>query len=239
VVAKSIAGLEIYQLTITKKRNPSKGESMPLSKKKCVYITARMHAAETHGSFIMQHLIYELTRFPEKYDNLLSSYVIKLVPMINTDGVTIGNSRSSLVGLDLNRRWSEPHATIHPEIYFLKLAMEQQAKSEQGISVFCDLHGHNRRDNCFFYGCNKASDEGMLSWTKTRLLPKIFASIEPIFNYSHCRFKQDKFKLNTARVVVWNEMRVTNSFTLETSMYGKRSNQANEKTEALQESDLK
>ena len=61
----------------------------------------------------------------------------------------------------------------------------------------------------------------MLSWTKTRLLPKIFASVEQIFDYKSCRFKQDKYKLSTARVVVWNEMKVTNSFTLETSMYSK------------------
>lgn len=71
------------------------------------------------------------------------------------------------------------------------------------------------------YGCNKAANEGMLSWTKTRLLPKIFAANEPIFCYPSCRFNQDKEKLNTARVVVWNEMGVFNSFTLETSMYGK------------------
>ena len=61
----------------------------------------------------------------------------------------------------------------------------------------------------------------MLSWTKTRLLPKIFASEEVIFDFQSCRFKQDRYKLNTARVVVWNEMKVTNSFTLETSMYAK------------------
>ena len=61
----------------------------------------------------------------------------------------------------------------------------------------------------------------MLSWTKTRLLPKIFASVEQIFDFKSCRFKQDKYKLSTARVVVWNEMKVTNSFTLETSMFAK------------------
>ena len=64
----------------------------------------------------------------------------------------------------------------------------------------------------------------MLSWTKTRLLPKIFAQIEEIFDYKNCRFKQDKYKLNTARVVVWNEMKVTNSFTLETSQFAKSIN---------------
>lgn len=40
--------------------------------------------------------------------------------MLNPDGVVIGNSRSSLAGLDLNRRWSDPNPIMHPEIYLMK-----------------------------------------------------------------------------------------------------------------------
>lgn len=47
--------------------------------------------------------------------------------MINPDGVIIGNSRCSLAGVDLNRRWGDPSATMHPEIYFLKKAMERDS----------------------------------------------------------------------------------------------------------------
>lgn len=129
--------------------------------------------------------------------------------MINVDGVTIGNSRSSFVGADLNRRWANPHCIAHPEIHFLKASMMEYNKQECSggrIMIFCDLHGHNKKENCFFYGCNKAVDEGMVSWTKTRLLPKIFAKNEKIFEYKYCRFHQKIYKLSTARVVVWNEM---------------------------------
>jgi len=170
----------------------------------------------------MKFLMHDLILNSEKYDKILSNYVIKLVPMINPDGVVIGNSRSSLTGIDLNRRWSDPNATMHPEIYFLKNHMKLIEKQCAGISIFCDLHGHNKQLNTFIYGCNKAPNEGILSWTKTRLLPKIIASIEPIFDFKHCQFSQEKQKYNTARVVVWNEMKVTNSFTLETSMFGKK-----------------
>lgn len=90
------------------------------------------------------------------------------------------------------------------------------------------MHGHNKKENCFFYGCSKASEEVMVSWTKTRILPKIFASNEPIFDYNSCRFSETKDKLTTARVVVWNEMKVTNSFTLEISMFGKSNQRANQ-----------
>ena len=108
--------------------------------------------------------------------------------MINPDGVVIGNSRCSLAGLDLNRRWSDPNPIMHPEIYLLKNNMTLCESQSGGISIFCDLHGHNKQMNAFIYGCNKAPNEGLLSWTKTRLLPKILASIEPIFDFNKCIF---------------------------------------------------
>ena len=165
--------------------------------------------------------MFELVKNSEKYEKLLSSHVIKLVPMINPDGVVLGNARCSLAGLDLNRRWSEPSPVMHPEIYFLKKQLQTTERAHKCIAIFCDLHGHNKMLNTFIYGCNKPPNEGLLSWTKTRLLPKIIGSNEPLFDFKHCVFSQEKLKYNTARVVVWNEFRVMNSFTLETSMYGK------------------
>ena len=214
-----MGGLNIYQITLTKRREAG---SIKHKKKKIIYIQARLHAAETHGSFIMRYLIHELTHNYEKYDELLNNNIIKLIPMVNPDGVVIGNARSSLAGVDLNRRWGNPNATLHPELFFLKKSIKATMNQSSGIRVFCDLHGHNRQFNCFFYGSNKAPDEGLLSWTKTRLLPKIFGKLEPIFDYNMCKFSTEKTKYYTARVVMWNEFKVANSFTLETSMYAQK-----------------
>lgn len=96
---------------------------MKYKKKKIIYIQARLHAAETHGSLIMQNIMLEFATNYDKYDKLLNTFIVKLVPMINPDGVVIGNSRCSLAGLDLNRRWSEPNPILHPEIYYLKTNM--------------------------------------------------------------------------------------------------------------------
>ena len=137
--------------------------------------------------------------------------------MLNPAGVVLGNARSSLAGCDLNRRWGDPNYSVHPELFFLKQCMQKASQKSNGISLFVDLHGHNKDFNCFFYGCNKAPSEGLISWTKTRLLPKIFETYEPVLNYSKCKFSQNLNKYNTGRVVVWNELNVTSSFTLETS----------------------
>ena len=71
----------------------------------------------------MSTIIQELSENFEKYDEILNSNILRLIPMINPDGVIIGNSRSSLAGVDLNRRWCNPSATLHPELYFLKNIM--------------------------------------------------------------------------------------------------------------------
>ena len=57
----------------------------------------------------MRYIIKELTTNLKKYESLLANNIIRLVPMLNPDGVVIGNSRSSLAGVDLNRRWSNPN----------------------------------------------------------------------------------------------------------------------------------
>lgn len=41
-----------------------------------------------------------------------------------------------------------------------------------------------------------------------------------MLNYKGCRFKVEKCKLSTSRVVCWDELKITNSFTLENSFYG-------------------
>jgi len=126
----------------------------------------------------MSKIIEELTSNYHKYDSILNTNIIKIIPMINPDGVVLGNSRSSLAGVDLNRRWGNPNPIMHPEIYFLKETMRATSQQSAGITIFCDLHGHNKQQNCFFYGCNKAPNEGLLSWTKTRLLPKIYDTFD-------------------------------------------------------------
>jgi murein tripeptide amidase MpaA len=74
-----------------------------ISLRKAVILTARVHPGETNSSFIIQGIIDFLTG-PEKAAKILrNTYVFKIVPMLNPDGVIVGNYRCSLSGLDLNR----------------------------------------------------------------------------------------------------------------------------------------
>jgi len=53
-----------------------------------------------------------------------------------------------------------------------------------------------------------------------RLLPRILARKCRFFNLSECHFRVTEDKKNTARVVAWRELKISNSFTLETSFFG-------------------
>ena len=103
----------------------------------------------------MRGLLYFLTDPAcEEAKLLRDNFVFKVIPMLNPDGVINGNYRSSLAGCDLNRRWKNPSKILHPTIFHAKRLIKQ-VHEERGLVLFCDLHGHSRKQNVFMYGCNK------------------------------------------------------------------------------------
>lgn len=214
-LCSTVLGLPVHLVTITAGRNTG----LPIVKRKGVVITARVHPGETVGSIIMERVISYLLSSSREAEALRSLYVFKLVPMLNPDGVVLGNYRSCVSGEDLNRRWEHPISPEHNPILYTKRMMEKFRK-ERDIVMFCDLHGHSKKHNSFIYGCNTAPHEGFASWTKVRLFPRVFARRTPLFSYKDCRFRIEPDKLGTGRVVVWKELGITNSFTLETSFHG-------------------
>jgi len=105
----------------------SKGEMLTITDSNCteeednakkgVIITARIHPGESNGSYIMKGVLDYLTD-PDSLEVhlLLKTFVFKIVPMVNIDGVSAGNYRGSLSGMDLNRKWKAPNPLIFPEL---------------------------------------------------------------------------------------------------------------------------
>ena len=56
---------------------------------------------------------------------MLNNFIIKVVPMVNIDGVVHGNSRAELSGCDSNRKWADPHKIYQPVIYNIRKAIEK------------------------------------------------------------------------------------------------------------------
>jgi len=51
-------------------------------------------------------------------------------------------------------------------------------------------------------------------------LPKVLAQIAPAFSFANCSFAVEKSKESTARVVVWRQIGVVRSYTMESSYCG-------------------
>jgi len=170
-----------------------------------VVISARVHPGESPGSFICEGLIKKLLEFPQP----ITYYI---VPMLNPDGVVAGNSRTSLAGVDLNRRWGQAVLSkdLHPPIYALKNLLKKVRPL-----AFIDLHAHTKAFHSFFYGNSGTKYDPLI-----RLLPKYLSKQDPMYSYANSDFKVNKDRENTGRVVGLRELGILYSYTLETSFFG-------------------
>jgi len=178
-------------------------------------ISARVHPGESNASWMMAGLLEAFTADTEPARRLRRTLMLKIVPMLNPDGVVLGNYRCSAVGVDLNRQWHEPHETKMPTIHALKRLLRGLVGTEQ-LLLFCDLHGHSRKRNIFAYGCESLRGPTRL---RERLFPRLLADCHH-FSLGGCSFKVLKSKETTGRVVVWRQFATPHSFTLEASFCG-------------------
>lgn len=51
--------------------------------------------------------------------------IIKVVPMMNPDGVILGNYRTGVAGRDLNRRFKLTDKTLFPTVYAMKQLVKE------------------------------------------------------------------------------------------------------------------
>lgn len=112
--------------------------------KKGIVITARVHPGEAQASWIWQGLIEFLISDDPEAVAIRKQFIVKIIPMLNPDGVIYGNYRCSLLGFDLNRRWVDPSRYYEPWIYYTKKLISV-FKEERDIQLYWDIHGHSRK----------------------------------------------------------------------------------------------
>ena len=82
---------------------------------------------------------------------LKENVVLKVVPMLNPDGVMLGNYRTGIMGEDFNRKFNTGKREFLPEIFLLK-KLVANCKKQGKVLMFIDLHGHSVLKNSFIYG---------------------------------------------------------------------------------------
>ncbi|KAG7473237.1 hypothetical protein MATL_G00093530 [Megalops atlanticus] len=201
-----------------------------LRKRPCVVLTGRVHPGESNASWVMKGTLDFLCSSDPVAESLREAYIFKIVPMLNPDGVINGTHRCSLNGGDLNRQWIKPDPILSPTIYHTKGLLYYLNSIGRAPLVFCDYHGHSRKKNVFLYGCSVKEtlwQAGSPVNTATlkedpghRTIPKTLDRIAPAFSFNSCSYLVEKSRAATARVVVWREMGVAKSYTMESTYNG-------------------
>ncbi|BES99313.1 Zinc carboxypeptidase [Nesidiocoris tenuis] len=215
LLCKSLAGNNIYYLTVTD--NSTDDIQEPKPKKKAVVMTARVHPGESPASWMMKGVIDFITGDSLQAKELREKFIFKLVPMLNPDGVIVGNNRCSLSGRDLNRQYRTVIRETYPSVWYTKVLIKRLIE-ECGVAMYCDFHAHSRKHNVFIYGCeNKRIAEKRLQEQVFPLM--LHKNTADKFSFENCKFRINKDKEGTGRVVIWM-MGVDNSYTLEASFAG-------------------
>ncbi|XP_053417733.1 cytosolic carboxypeptidase 2 isoform X1 [Nycticebus coucang] len=211
-LCRSLAGNTVYLLTIT---NPSQTPQQAAAKR-AVVLSARVHPGESNGSWIMKGFLdFILSKSPDA-QLLRDIFVFKVVPMLNPDGVIVGNYRCSLAGRDLNRHYKTILKETFPCIWYTR-NMIKRLLEEREVLLYCDFHGHSRKNNIFLYGCNSNNRK---YWLHERVFPLMLSKNAPDkFSFHSCNFKVQKCKEGTGRVVMWR-MGILNSYTVESTFGG-------------------
>jgi murein tripeptide amidase MpaA len=64
--------------------------------RRAIILSSRVHPGESNASFLMHGVLEYLTSDDEGSKYLRNNFVFKIIPMLNPDGVIIGNYRCSL-----------------------------------------------------------------------------------------------------------------------------------------------
>lgn len=208
-LCKSLSGVEIPILTISDLATNNHN-------KEFIIITCRVHSGETSASWMMEGFIRFLLDFNNTAKFLRERVVFKIVPMMNPDGVIIGNYRNNLSGNDLNRQYIKPDKRLHPSVYHVKELLKSIDSNK--ILAFIDFHAHSKKKNAFLYAPYFPLHS--IKYYKIRMIPKLLSEMTDLFRYYSCKFRTEKHKESTARIAISREFKIDFCYTLEASFYG-------------------
>ncbi|XP_026815510.1 cytosolic carboxypeptidase 1-like [Rhopalosiphum maidis] len=222
-LCRSLNNNEVPIITITSIETTEK----KIKDRHIIYLTSRVHPGETSSSWVIDGVIDYLCGNTITAKKARDTYVFKIVPMLNIEGVINGCHRCGLTNEDLNRKWSSPDPKLHPEIFHARGILEYMAHVIKKVPyVYCDFHGHSNTKNCFFYGCSAKKSWSRMDLSKYEnetdfmVLPIVMQNCCPSFSLSQCSYKVERNRETTARITVWRSYGVKRSYTLETSYCG-------------------
>ncbi|XP_017660925.1 PREDICTED: cytosolic carboxypeptidase 6-like isoform X3 [Lepidothrix coronata] len=215
---RELLGLSVQKRRLDLLTITSPANLRPGAEQKVVFITARVHPGETPSSFVCQGIIDFLVSHHPIAKVLRDHLVFKIAPMLNPDGVYLGNYRCSLMGFDLNRHWANPSPWAHPTLHGVKqLIIDMYNNPKINLEFYIDIHAHSTMMNGFMYG-NIFEDEERFQ--RQAVFPKLLCQNAEDFSYSSTSFNRDAVKAGTGRRFLGGLLNDTSyCYTLEVSFY--------------------
>jgi cytosolic carboxypeptidase protein 2/3 len=187
VLCKTLTGLEVPLITVN-----GPAASKP---HRYIIINARTHPGESSASWVLDGLLRELSSSSILQGLLLEfRIVVKIVPMLNVEGVCMGNYRTGTMGMDFNRLFLSGSPDLFPEISALKRLVEE-CKGKGKVDMFLDLHGHSILPGCFMYGPDPVFAPKTALGRMVREMSK-----SQYFMRGHCVQGVDRAKAETSRI---------------------------------------
>ena len=190
-------------------------------KPKVIVIMGRVRASQATSSFVIQGFIDFLTSDHEIAKSLREHLIFKVIPVVNPDGVFLGNTRGNLLGQDLNRCWLNPNKFQHPTVFALRKMILGLAKSSAyDLDMILDIHGHPTQLGLFVIG--NAYDD-VYRFERHSVFPKILSQICPDYSTENAIYNNDEEKAGSIRRYFCHCDQVSpevNTYTVEVSMLG-------------------
>ena len=233
ILIKSYEGLDIPLLTITshdcKTDSPETYEVLEGTskcpkfelKKPVILLSSRVHPGETPASHAQNGVIkFQLNKENEMASVLLKSFVFKIVPTQNPDGVYNGHFRKDRLLQNLNRFYKRPDIKKQSSCYALRNLMDCFSENHRLI-FFMDFHAHSGIRNNFVYG----NHSNFVRQVETRLFAQILDKVSDSFTYEDSDFSayqmkhkektEETGKEGTARVMGYIHCLLAHSYTME------------------------
>jgi len=200
------------------------GKARPLDfgDKPVIFISSRVHPGEVPAQWVFDGFLnFVLDEDDPRAEALRQHFVVKMVPLLNPDGVFLGCYRSDSIGQNLNRYYTDPDLTLQPTIWAAKAVMMQL--HERGVhSNYVDLHAHATRRGCFLYGNAIPDVEQQI---QNVMYGRLVALNSPHLDFDGCNFTERNMKAKdkrdglskegSGRVAIFKETGLVHSYVLE------------------------
>ncbi|XP_072937018.1 cytosolic carboxypeptidase 6-like [Epargyreus clarus] len=167
------------------------------AKKRVVLILARAHGGQPPASYICQGFLDYIGSSSEKACALRNGIIIQVVPMVNPDGVFLGNHRSDLLGSDPNRSWNCATSYAHPALIAVNdLVTKITSEKALQLDFIIDVHADVSHEGVFVRG---NSYDDVYRFERHAVLPKFFAARIEAWQPDTCLYNADPNVVGSAR----------------------------------------